>query len=87
MDITASSGREPYHLQFSLQATRPETPEYTTVFSSPFLWNSLIPDARFVVFTAVKIQIEVLWVVTPCDVASIFGVKMDAEWTSETLVF
>jgi hypothetical protein len=30
-DTTASSGRELYHLQFSLQAASPETSEYTLV--------------------------------------------------------
>jgi hypothetical protein len=32
-DTTASSGRELYHLQFSLQAASPETFGYTLVYS------------------------------------------------------
>jgi hypothetical protein len=36
------------------------TLNYSKIF--PFL------DARFKVFTAVKIQVEVFWVVTPCSV-------------------
>jgi hypothetical protein len=35
--------------------------------------------ARLEVFTAVKIQVEVFWVVTPCSV-------VEAAWTSETSV-
>jgi hypothetical protein len=33
-DTTAPSGRELYHLQFSLQAASPETFEYTLVYST-----------------------------------------------------
>jgi len=33
------------------------------------------------IFTAFKIQVVVFW-----SAASIFGVKMEAEWSSETLV-
>jgi hypothetical protein len=45
-------------------------------------------NARFEVFTAVKIQVEVFWFVTPCDVVGYqrFRLKMEAAWTSETLV-
>jgi hypothetical protein len=48
---------------------------------------------RFEVFTVVKIQIEVLWVVLPCsDVVGCFRgpchltLKIEAAWTSEMLV-
>jgi hypothetical protein len=42
---------------------------------------------RFEVFTAVKIQFEVFWVVTPCSVVIGYHLQMEAAWTSETLVF
>jgi len=32
------------------------------------------------------VHVEVFWVVTPCSAASIFGVKMEAALTSETVV-
>jgi hypothetical protein len=51
---------------------------------------------KFDVFTAAKIQAEVLWFVTPCSVmvrkkvseyhAASFTLKMGEAWTSETLV-
>jgi hypothetical protein len=52
---------------------------------------------RFVVFMVVNIQMEVFWVVMPCSIvvgtiiseihaASIYEMKMEAEWTFETLV-
>jgi hypothetical protein len=38
----------------------------------------------FEVFTAVKIQVLILWDVTPCsDMAGYFTVNMGAAWTSE----
>jgi hypothetical protein len=56
-------------------------------------------DARCDVFTAVNIQVEVFWVVTPYNVVgyqssevhadfifTLFILKMEAAWTSETLV-
>jgi hypothetical protein len=45
---------------------------------------------RFELFTAMKIQIEVFRVVTPCSVVvgyHCFRVKMEAAWTSEALVY
>jgi hypothetical protein len=41
--------------------------------------------ARFEAFTTVMFQVEVFWVVTPCDVAAVVS-EVQAEWTSETLV-
>jgi hypothetical protein len=52
---------------------------------------------RFEVLMAVKIQVEVFWVVMPCNAVigyqhsevhatSICGVKMEATWSSKTLV-
>jgi hypothetical protein len=44
---------------------------------------------RFEVFTAVEIQVEVFWVVTPCSVVvgyQSFRVKMEAAWNCETLL-
>jgi hypothetical protein len=54
--------------------------------------------ARSEVFTAVMIQVEVFWIVTPCSVVAYQRIgspcflhlqgemKMEAAWTSETLV-
>jgi hypothetical protein len=39
----------------------------------------------FEVFTAVKIQIEVFWVVTPCNIV-VGSLKIQAAWIFETLV-
>jgi hypothetical protein len=49
---------------------------------------------RLEAFTAVKVQVEVFWVVTGCSVVvgyqrfrdPLFSLKMEAAWTSETLV-
>jgi hypothetical protein len=47
----------------------------------------LILTRYFEVFTAVKIQVEFLWVVTPCSVVvGYFTLKMEAARSSETLV-
>jgi hypothetical protein len=56
-------------------------------------------DMRFEVFTVAMIQIQVIWVVTQCDVMVgyhrfsgprclqfHYTLKMEAVWTSETLV-
>jgi len=45
-------------------------------------------DARFEIFTAVKIQVEVFWIVTPCGVVVGYHPpwRCEAAWTSETLV-
>jgi hypothetical protein len=40
-DTTATSGREPYHLQFSRQATSPETFGYTLVYVVQRLFKRL----------------------------------------------
>jgi hypothetical protein len=45
----------------------------------------LDPIARFLVFTAVKFQVEVFWIVIPYSVA-IFTLKTEAALPSETLV-
>jgi hypothetical protein len=43
--------------------------------------------AAFEIFTAVKIQVEVFLVVTPCSVViGNFTLKMEVAWSSETLV-
>jgi len=41
--------------------------------------------SRFEVFTTVKIQVEVFWVVTPC--IAHFTLKMEAARSSETLSY
>jgi predicted transglutaminase-like protease len=46
--------------------------------------SKLITDARFEVFTAIKIQVVILWVTTQCNNA--VNLKMEAVWSSETLV-
>jgi hypothetical protein len=46
-------------------------------------------DSRFEVFTIVKIQVEVFWVVTPCNVVvgcQRFTLKMEAASSSEMLI-
>jgi len=43
---------------------------------------------RFEVFTVLKIQFELFWVVTPCSVAvgyQLFTLKNEATWSSEKL--
>jgi len=63
----------------------------------PALPVTLIEDARFELFTAVKIRVEVFWVVRPCNFAvehrrcrghdpSVFTLKMEAMWSSEMMV-
>jgi hypothetical protein len=45
------------------------------------------PDMKFEVFTAAMFQVEVLWVVTPCNVVVRYLTpKMEAAWISETFV-
>jgi hypothetical protein len=51
-------------------------------------WNSE-NDTRFEVFTVVKIQIEVFWVLMLCTAEvghQCFGMKMEAARSSETLI-
>jgi hypothetical protein len=54
-----------------------------------FLLNyKLKIGTRFEVFTAVKIQVEVFWIVTSCSLQSEFDatLKMEVAWSSEMLV-
>jgi hypothetical protein len=61
--------------------------------------KSVSPDASFEAFTAVMFQVEVFWVMMPCSVVVGYQrfegpccvhlqgkVKMEAAWSSETLV-
>jgi hypothetical protein len=43
-------------------------------------------DARFEVFTVVRIKVEAFWVVTPCSATIGFDLKMEIARFSETLV-
>jgi hypothetical protein len=44
---------------------------------------------RFEVFMAIKIEVEVFWVMSPCIVVTneVFTLKMDVGWTSETISY
>jgi hypothetical protein len=53
--------------------------------------DARIEGASFEVYSEVMFLVDVFWVVTPCSVvvgyqSFIFRVKMEAAWTSETLV-
>jgi len=55
-----------------LNSTHTHTHTHTHIHTVPFQ-QSVCRNESFIVLTAVKIQIEVFWVVTPCSVAVVYS--------------